>query len=123
MAHRLLANENFPAKSVLFLESKGYDIMSVGKDCPGITDAEIMEIAIHEQRLILTFDRDYGDLIFRKDYKPTEGVIYLRLENYEPDFPGQLVDSIITTSNIEFTNKLTVVDKQGIRQRKFLTQP
>ena len=119
MAIRLLANENFPHKSVLFLKSQGYNVLSIGTDYAGISDAEVMEIAIEEQRLILTFDRDYGELIFNKEYRPKQGVVYLRLEDYESDYPGKLVNSIIREHSFDFSNALTVIDKHGIRQRKY----
>jgi predicted nuclease of predicted toxin-antitoxin system len=76
---KLLANENFPLRSVLYLRSKGYDITSIGTDNPSIQDHVVMAIAMREERTILTFDRDYGELIFKYNYKPKAGVIYLRL--------------------------------------------
>jgi len=60
---KLLANENFPLKSILYLRSKGFDISSIGTDNPSIMDNVVMKIAIDEKRTILTFDRDYGELI------------------------------------------------------------
>jgi len=88
-------------------------------DNPGITDAEIMTIAINEERTIMTFDRDYGELIFRYNYKPQKGVIYLRLDEFQPQEPGMIIEDIITNKEIDFTRALTVVDKNGIRQRKY----
>ncbi|HEY8661940.1 MAG TPA: DUF5615 family PIN-like protein [Hanamia sp.] len=116
---KLLANENFPYKSIYYLRARGYDVLSIGIDNPSIKDSEIMTIAINEERTILTFDRDYGELIFRYDYKPEKGVIYLRLEEYEPQEPGLLIESIINNKEIDLTRALTVVDKNGIRQRKY----
>jgi len=55
---KLLANENFPLASFLYLKAKGIDITSIGIDYSGITDREVMEIAIREARTIITFDRD-----------------------------------------------------------------
>ena len=78
-----------------------------------------MEIAISEQRTILTFDRDYGELIFRYNYKPEKGVVYLRLDKYEPEEPGIIIESILTNMKIDLTRALTVIDKNGIRQRKY----
>mgnify|MGYP001156213051 CR=1 FL=1 len=77
---RLLANENFPLKSVIYLKEKGYDVKAIGIDNSGIMDEEVMDIAIREERLILTFDRDYGELIFKHNYRPQKGVIYLRIK-------------------------------------------
>lgn len=70
---KLLANENFPIKSILYLRSKGFDIVSIGFDNPGISDEVVMNIAIDQDRMILTFDRDYGELIFKHNYKPQQG--------------------------------------------------
>jgi predicted nuclease of predicted toxin-antitoxin system len=74
---KLLANENFPLLSVKILENSGFDIKSIGQDYSGIFDSEVMEIAIKERRTILTFEHDYGELIFKKGYRPLNGVIYL----------------------------------------------
>ena len=116
---KLLANENFPYESIHYLRNKGFDISSIGMDCPSIKDNEVMEIAIKEERTILTFDRDYGELIFRHNYKPENGIIYLRIDSYAPIEPGQIVESIILNDTIDFRNALTVVDNHGLRQRKY----
>ena len=81
---KLLANANFPYKSIYYLREKEHDVLSIGMDNPSILDSEIMAIAINEERMILTFDRDYGELIFRHNHKPEQGVIYLRLDKYYP---------------------------------------
>lgn len=116
---KLLANENFPLKSVLYLRSKGFDISSIGTDNPSIKDNIVMGISIKEDRTILTFDRDYGELIFKHNYKPQRGVIYLRLDTYAADEPGKLIADLINKKEFDFDNALTVLDKNGIRQRKY----
>ena len=73
-----------------------------------------MAIAIAEERTILTFDSDYGELIFRYNYKPEKGVIYLRLDEYAPHEPGLIIEQLITNSHIDVTQALTVIDKNGI---------
>ena len=116
---KLLANENFPIKSVLYLRSKGFDISAIGTDNPSIQDHAVMNIATKEQRTILTFDRDYGELIFKHNYKPQGGVIYLRLDEYKADEPGRIIEKLINKKEFDFDNALTVLDKNGIRQRKY----
>jgi predicted nuclease of predicted toxin-antitoxin system len=116
---KFLANENFPLKSVLYLRSKGFDVSSIGTDNPSIQDSAVMNTAINESRTILTFDRDYGELIFKHNYRPEKGVIYLRLEEYEPDEPGRLIEELINHNEFDFDHSLTVIDKTGIRQRKY----
>src|ERR1043166_9517212 len=105
---KLLANENFPLKSVEYFKSKNFDIKAIGVDNPSIKDSVVIEIAIEEERTILTFDRDYGELIFKYSYKPAQGVIYLRLDEFEPEEPGKLIESLINEKQIDFTFALTV---------------
>jgi predicted nuclease of predicted toxin-antitoxin system len=115
----LLANENFPLDGVKFLRQLGYDVCAIGENNKSITDKEVMALAIKELRLILTFDQDYGELIFKLNYKPDQGVVYLRLKEYESFEPGQIVDQILRNEKLIFERTLTVVDENKIRQRRY----
>jgi hypothetical protein len=46
-------------------------------------------------------------------------VIYLRIEEYTPDEPGRMVEQLLRDQKIDFAHALTVLDKTGIRQRKY----
>lgn len=116
---RLLANENFPLKSVHILKAGGFDIMVVGAEFAGVADQEVMEVAIQEERTIVTFDRHYGELIFRHGYRPACGVIYLRWKQFGPDDPGKYLLELLTNTEIDFSHALTVIDEDTIRQRRY----
>jgi predicted nuclease of predicted toxin-antitoxin system len=116
---RLLANENFPLKSAHVLKAAGFDIKAVGVEFAGITDREVIEIAIREERIIVTFDRHYGELIFRQGYRPASGVIYLRWKQFGPEDPGRYLTELLTNTEIDFSQALTVIDQDSIRQRKY----
>lgn len=116
---KLLANENFPLASVLYLRKQGHNIAYIGEDSFGIKDSEVMDFAIKEERTILTFDRDYGELIFKFNYKPEKGVIYLRIDEFAPDEPGRIIDELIRNKNLVFERALSVVDSKSVRQRKY----
>ena len=59
-----LANENFPLLSVRLLREAGHRVVSIIQEAPGGKDEDILKRA-HTERLInLTFDRDYGELIY-----------------------------------------------------------
>lgn len=62
---KFLANENFPRPSTIILRDKGFNIKSIQEYSPGITDEEVIQIALELDLIILTFDRDYGELIFK----------------------------------------------------------
>jgi predicted nuclease of predicted toxin-antitoxin system len=116
---RLLANENFPLKSVHVLRAAGFDVKVVGVEFPGIADQEVMEVAIREERTILTFDRHYGELIFREGYRPPLGVIYLRWQRFGPEDPGRYLAGLLKDTDIDFAHALTVIDEDTIRQRRY----
>ena len=61
---RLLANENFPGPAVDALRAAGHDVLWARLDMPGADDPTILGRAQHEQRIVLTFDKDFGDLAF-----------------------------------------------------------
>lgn len=69
--------------------------------------------------MIITFDRDYSELIFKFGFKPQCGVIYLRFDEFTPVFHGLIIHKIIENKELNLENKLTVVDARGIRQRKY----
>jgi predicted nuclease of predicted toxin-antitoxin system len=116
---RLLANENFPLKSALILKAAGFDVKVVGVEFAGITDREVLEIAIREERTIVTFDRHYGELIFRHGYRPPSGVIYLWRRQFGPQDPGRYLLELLRNTSIDFSHALTVIDEDTIRQRGY----
>ncbi|MBD2006691.1 MULTISPECIES: DUF5615 family PIN-like protein [Cyanophyceae] len=54
---RFLANENFPGNSIRRLREAGYDVASGSADSQGLEDAEVLNLAVSEERIVLTFDR------------------------------------------------------------------
>lgn len=78
-----------------------------------------MQISIQEERTILTFDRDYSELIFKHKYKPQNGVIYFRLSEFEPDEPGRILELVLNSTHFTPGNALTVIDKNSVRQKKY----
>ena len=114
---KLLSNENFPLTSVLYLKKAGYYITHVCTDFKGISDIEVLQRAHRQSRTIITFDKDYGELIYKYGIKPSEGIIFLRINNFTPYFPGKLIHRLLYASELNFTKKLTVIDKNSVRQR------
>ncbi len=115
---KFLANENIPLATIFRLRKEGFDISSISLDAPSITDSEVMQIAADENRTIITFDRNYGELIYKHGFRPPAGVIYLRMQNYQPEEPAELLLKLLNDQNLEFAGLFTVVDEKSVRQRK-----
>ncbi|GAB3792021.1 hypothetical protein GCM10028819_01500 [Spirosoma humi] len=111
-----LADENFPVTSFRILLELGYDIKHVAFDMPSIADSDVTDFATKENRIILTFDGDYGTLIFKFGYRPP-GVVYFRLQNIKADEPAYLIINLVK-EGYQLAHMHTVVENDKIRQRR-----
>ncbi len=76
---RFLFDEGLPFRLAAFLEAQGHDVTIVGRDHPhALDDREVLAIAVRERRILLTNDKDFGELVVR-DKLPHAGVILFRL--------------------------------------------
>jgi predicted nuclease of predicted toxin-antitoxin system len=115
---KFLANENIPLPSVKILRGKGFEVYSIIEEKPGIKDSEVLEIAIKNNLIILTLDRDYGEIIFRFAASNPPSVIYFRDKSNNPLFVGNMLLQLLE-QGVSLENQFTVVDKDNIRQRKY----
>src|SRR5271165_3545449 len=62
---RFLADENFPGDAVTALRTAGHDVLWIRTDAPGITDQDVLSRSLRDARVLLTFDKDFGELAWR----------------------------------------------------------
>jgi len=89
----------------------------MSEDSPGMEDSEVLSRATNEQRVILTFDRDYGELIYRLRLPSPTGVLYLRFRPHTPEEPAQLLLNLLQAEQLQFEGWFTVISRDQIRQR------
>src|ERR1700740_609799 len=87
---RLLANENFPGAAVTRLRSDGHDILWVSTAAPGASDPDVLSWAAREGRILLTFDKDFGELARAAAMPARCGIILFRIPMPGPLELGQL---------------------------------
>jgi len=63
-----------------WIESQGFDVLRVRKINPKMSDIEILKIANKEKQIVITMDKDFGELVFGSK-KKHQGVLLLRLED------------------------------------------
>ena len=114
---RFLANENFPLNSVKRLRRLDHDIAAIAEDSPGAKDVAVLTRAVEENRIVLTFDRDYGELIFRRKLGAPLGVVYLRFDPYTPEEPAEQLEKLINLPDLVLEGRFTVFDRKNVRQR------
>jgi len=74
----ILADENLDRPLVEWLRQQGHDVLWMTEFGPGRTDDEVLSAASPESRILLTFDLDFGGLVFRLGRKAA-GIVLLRL--------------------------------------------
>jgi predicted nuclease of predicted toxin-antitoxin system len=76
---KFLLDESAEFRICAFLEGLGHDVAAIAYDFPSsLADEEVLDIATRSQRILITNDRDFGELIFHHG-RPHAGVIYFRL--------------------------------------------
>ena len=113
-----LANENFPVPAIRKLRVAGVDVVAVIEVMPSVSDKEVMAYARREQRWIVTFDRDYGDLVFRQGLLPPPAILFFRQEPYPPERPADIVLAMLSEPQ-QLEGCMVVISEQNIRRRRF----
>ena len=121
MTIRLLVNENFPRPALLALRAAGASAESVTERMPAASDAEVLAYAAANDLWLVTFDRDYGELVFARKVATPPAIVYLRQGGYAPDWPAQAVLSAIAQP--EFVAGHLVVIADGSVRRRALPEP
>lgn len=75
---RFLADESCDRRIVRALLGNGHDILTIADLEPGTSDERVVEIAVSERRIVLTEDKDFGQLVFAAA-KKNSGVILIRV--------------------------------------------
>jgi predicted nuclease of predicted toxin-antitoxin system len=113
---RFLLDEGLPYRLATHLQALGHDATAVGHDYPfALADREILGIATAERRVILTNDKDFGDLVFR-DHLQHEGVILFRLGYVPLDIRIAYLERVVA-DHADRLRDVIVVTQRGIRVR------
>jgi predicted nuclease of predicted toxin-antitoxin system len=113
----LLANENIPFLTIKKLRTQGYDVFSISENMAGITDSEVLNLAREQNRIIITFDRDYGELIFLKKLPCPPAVIYLHFVPQSPDDAFEMIEEVLKNDKNDVLNHFVTVNRQYLRKR------
>ena len=78
---KFFVDENLPRMLVEWLRALGCDVVSASESGPGEADTAWAELALRDERILLTQDKDFGDLIYRNGLA-SHGVVLLRLDEF-----------------------------------------
>jgi len=111
---RLLANENFPLDAVTALRDNGHDVAWIREDARGSRDEQVLSRAQQEDRILVTFDKDFGELAFRSKLPSTSGIILFRITATSAQHVAKVAIQALA-SRTDWAGHFSVVEDQRIR--------
>jgi predicted nuclease of predicted toxin-antitoxin system len=111
---RFLADENFPGDAVDALRAAGHDVLWASTAMGGSPDAAVLARAADEGRILLTFDTDFGDLVFRTGLPAESGVVLFRLHQ-TPIAERARLAAFVLQNRTDWAGRFSVVRGDRIR--------
>jgi len=114
---KFLADESVDRQIIQRLRQDRHLVLDVAEMDPGISDDAVLSEANQAKAILLTADRDFGDLVFRQG-RLIEGVVLIRLAGLPPTRKADLVTSAINRHETEIQQAFSVITPGSIRIRK-----
>ena len=113
---KLFCDEGVDRGIVEALRQGAHDVAYVAELAPGITDEQVLADANRLGALLVTRDKDFGELVFRQHRLHT-GVLLLRLEGVAREQKAQLVCSSVQAHGSEMGRSFAVLTRDRLRIR------
>ena len=114
---RFLLDESADFRLGQHLSANGHDVTSISREYPqALKDEEVLSIALDEKRVLITRDRDFGELIFRHRLRHS-GVILVRFNPLQIELAKRAVDRLVAEHAHEI-DQFLVVSERGVRVRR-----
>jgi predicted nuclease of predicted toxin-antitoxin system len=113
----LLADESVDRQIVERLRQDGHDTLYVAELSPSITDDQVLQEANTRNALLLTEDKDFGELVYRLG-RVHAGVVLIRLAGLPPSTKAETVAKVFQDHATELAGAFSVISPGAVRIRK-----
>ena len=114
---KFLLDESADYPLAAYLRSLGHDVTAIAHDYPhALRDEEVLAIAVREERILITNDLDFGELIMRRQH-PHRGIILFRLGDESLTVKQQRLDDVLTHHDRDLVDFIVIAD-HGVRVRR-----
>ena len=114
---KFLADEGVDKPIVDLLRSTGFDIHYVLETNRGADDDKVLQIANEESRVLLTQDKDFGEMVYRLQ-KTHLGIVLIRLKEQTATEKAELVNYVLVEYGDKLKKAFTVIQPTSLRIRK-----
>lgn len=120
---KIVADEGVERPIILRLRAEGYEVISIAEIASGSSDLEILKFAMQEEALLITLDKDFGDLVFKQHHE-THGVILSRLPDTLSSLEkADIVFDVIQENGEMLLHTFTVIALNKNRVIRLLPKP
>lgn len=116
---RWLADECVDAALIGRLRQAGHDVIYIAEIDPGVTDRQLIVRANQERRLLLTDDKDFGELVVRWR-RPLPGLVLLRLDVMDSDRKWSRLNAAIERYSDGLFGRYTIIEDARLRSRAIM---
>ena len=114
---KFLIDESVEYRIVKFLRESSFDILAITEKFPSTPDVDVLSIAYKEKRVLITNDKDFGELVF-KDKKGSHGVILIRMPFNTTEEKIIKLDQVLKAKATRIIKAFTVITESKVRIRK-----
>lgn len=112
----LLADENVPRAVLDRLRADGWSVAAIAELAQGDSDAQVMARADYDSRVLITQDRDFGELAIARGL-PVRGVVLLELERLSLSSQAERASVVLSERRNALIGFFTVVEPARVRRR------
>lgn len=113
-----LADESVDRQVVERLRQDGHQVWYVAEMEPGISDDAVLALANQGTALLLTADKDFGEMVFRQRLH-THGIVLIRLVGLSPSRKAEIVAWVVNQHATELPRSFAVIAPGVFRIRRF----
>lgn len=113
---RFLADESVERGVVALLRESGHDVVHVAELAPGADDDTVLDLADRDARILVTNDRDFGELVFLRG-RSSAGILLIRVGADRTAPKLVALDRLLRTDLTRLEGHFTVLGARRIRRR------
>jgi len=111
---KFIVDENLGTRVAKWLKELQHDVISIYEEFRGLDDDEILRKSLEENCILITNDKDFGEMIFREG-KLHNGVIFLRLEDERSSNVIKVLDQLFSIYADRIEGNFVVVTESSVR--------
>ena len=100
----------------MVLQQRGHDVVWIRSTAPGGLDSDVLARANTEHRIVITFDKDFGELVFRAGLPASSGTVLFRFARQSPVLVARKIVEVLESRD-DWLGNLAVVEEQRVRIR------